>query len=279
MMTALNIEDYTRGGMGGVLNLFKHNRLRVEHLYCDSAALKSICYEHYRGHVGWASVDRFVKAQRNRVLCPPSLDLPTESGYKRFVSYELSRRMCENAALYLLRSIDCPGLKVALVDDSGESVGLCAYLVDCADPIYIVTEATEIYLAQAERLLSEKGAALRVSKGSGCLRDADLIIAPGRIERDFDCSPAAMLLTGEQPAVPQNAPAVYEYTFTLPQKYLDIMPGYLEPMYFASALYTMAGAHELDAELFTRCGDGSVIHTRKSLLEQLKQNMNRKING
>ena len=269
MITALNIEDYSREGIAALLNLFRHNRIRARHMYCDTAAVKSLCYERYRGKVSWAAIDRFVGSQRRQVLCAETLELPPESGLKRFESPALSRRMCENAAVALLRSTDRRDIRVALVDSSGESAQLCESLSDFADPLYVVTDAADVYIAQAEYLLSEKGAALRVSRSSGCLRYADLIIAPARIQSDLDCSSDAVILSGELPDVRQNAPVVYEYFFELPKKYQDIKPPYLDDMYFASALYALAGARELGSELFTRCGDGSIIHTRMSLTETL----------
>ena len=40
MMTALHIEEHE----GGILRFLRHNRIRVEHRYCDSAQLKCIIY-------------------------------------------------------------------------------------------------------------------------------------------------------------------------------------------------------------------------------------------
>ena len=273
MLTALNIEDHTKEGIGQVFNLFRHNRLRVEHLYCDSAAVKSISYERYRGRISWQSIDRFVKSQRKKLLCPKALELPPESGFARFESSALSRRMCENAALSLLRSFDRRDIRVALIDKSGESAQLCEYLTDYADPVYVVTDAADIYIAQAEYLLSEKGAALRVSRSSGCLRYADLIIAPEMLEERLGCPNNCVILSGEKPSARQNAPVVYDYFFELPKKYQEIKPPFLDDMYFASALYAISGARELGTELYTRCGDGCVIHTRMSLAERLEKRL------
>lgn len=273
MITALNIEDYTKDGIGRLVNLFRRNRLRVEHLYCDSAAVKSISYELYRGRVNWQSIDRFVKSQRRKLLCPEGTELPEESGFKRFESNELSRRMCENAALGLLRSLSGEKVSVALIDKNGESAGLCESLTDCADPVYVVTDAADVYIAQAEYLLNEKGAALRVSRSAGCLRYADLIIAPYSITDKLDCPADAVILSGEKPAELQNAPVIYKYFFELPRKYPDIKPPYLDDMYFASALYSLAGARELGGELFSRCGNDSVIHTRMSLTGMLRKRL------
>ena len=269
MLTALRIEEH----QGGLLRFLRHNRIRVEHRYCDAAALKCVTYEHYRGKIGWSAIDRFVKAQRNRVLCSSGLELPAESGYKRFVSHELDRRMCENAALYLLREADCRGCKVVLIDRGGDSVGLCEYLTEYCDPLYVITEAAEIYAAQSEYLLNEKGAALRICRMSDCLKDADLIIAPDRLTERLSCSADALILTAEKPDAQQVCTAIYDYEIELPQKYRELCPDFLDEMYFASALYAIAQARELGGEVFTRCGDGVVLHTRQSLLNAFKNRM------
>ena len=270
MMTALQIEDRR----SGLFRFLRRNRIRVEHRYCDSASLKCITYEHYRGKIGWQAIDRFVKAQRNRLLCPPALELPVQSGYKRFVSYELSRRMCENAALFLLRSVGCRGVRTVLIDHDGDSAGLCEYLADLCDPVCVITHAAGLYALQADYLLNEKGAALRICSSDDCLADADLIIAPQRLCKTLPCPPQALILTGEKPEAEQNAPAIYDYYFELPSKYRELCPPYLDEMAFASALFVMAGARELGSEVFTRCGDGCVLHTRMSLAEALKNRLN-----
>ena len=269
MLTALNIEEYTHEGLWGKLRFFRRNRLRVEHSFCETAAVKSITYEHHHGRVGWASIDRFVKAQRNRVLCTEGMALPSELGYKRFESHELSRRMCENAALYLLRSLENTAVKTALIDPDGDCVGLCEALAAYSNPVYVVTQATSIYIAQAENLLSQMGAAIRVSRSDSCLRDADLIIAPGCLTEALPCGSSAVILSGEKPSADQLTPVVWKYSFDLARQYHAIKPPFLDDMYFASALYAMAGVRELETELFTRCSDGVTIHTRRSLLKQL----------
>ena len=268
MMTALNIEEHTGGS---ALRLFHRNRIRVEHRYCDDAAVKSVCYEHYRGRVNWQLLDRFVRSERRQVLCGTGVELPEESGFRRYVSYELSRRMCGNAALYLLRTCGMRGLKAVLADRNGEHIGLCESMAVYVDPVYVLTEADELYAAQAAYLLSERGAALRVSRNPGILRDADLIICPDRIDMPLECAPGAVILSGEKPAVGQNAPVIYDYFFEPAEKFRRLMPPYLDEMYFAAALYGLAGVRELGAELFTRCGDGITIHTRASLAEALKK--------
>lgn len=270
MLTALQIEEYAGGSFW---HFFRRNRVRVGHRYCDSAAVKSVVYEHYRGKLNWTTIDRFVKGQRDRLLCPESVELPASLGYRRFESSELNRRMCGNAALYLLRMAERRDIKTVLVDREGECLDLCERLTDYTEPVYVVTESPELYAAEAEYLLSEKGAILRVSRSAGCLRDADVIINPRCISDDLCCQPTAVLLSGEKPAYPQLLPVIYDYTFELPQKYRDVMPPYLDEMYFASALYALAHARGLSAELFTRCGDGTVIHTRQSLVEMLKKRL------
>lgn len=271
MITAFHLADNTASGIGAFLNLFHHNRIRVEHLYCDSVALKSVTYERRRGQVNWTSVERFIHGERSRLLCREGIDLPSERGYMRFSSDELRVRLCENAAFYLLSELDLPFVKVALIDDSGEYAGLCTYLVDMTDCVTAVTRKTQLYLEEADRILTEKGAVLSISKSVSYLKHADLILAPARLERDLHCAEDALILSSAEPTVAQNAPVIFDYHFDLPEKYRELCPDFLDEMYFASAMYTLAGAHELGSSVFRRCTDGKTIHTRKSLLDLLKK--------
>ena len=269
MLTALKIEDHTRRGIKGMFTLLRHNRIRVEHLYCDNAAVKSIVYEHRRGKISWSAIDRFVRSNRGRVLCSADTQLPAACGYRRFDDRALSRRLCENAGLYLLGEIDAPHVKVALIDNSGERTALCAYLTADTDNLLVITRCPRLYLHEADRILEQRGAVVRVSTGGADLSDADLIIAPEPIDRALNCAADAVILSGEPPQVSQNAPVICGYLFELPEKYRSVKPPYLDDMYFASALYGIGGVHELGAEVFRRCYDGRVLHTRASLTQQL----------
>ena len=271
MLTALNIEDYTKKGAGRIFNILRHNRIRVEHLYCDRAAVKSVTYEQRRGKVKWAAADRFVRGERRQLLCPEGLELP--DGYRRYTSGELSRRLCENAGLWLLRQMGDRRPSIVFIDGDGERAGLCSYLVDCTDRLRVVTKNPRLYLEEADRLLSEKGAAIRISTGADSLSDADLVIAPEAIDRDLGCAEDAVVLSSEPPTVSQRAPVIHSYTIDLPQKYRSVCPTYLDEMYFASAMYSLAGAHELGSAIFTRCGGDRILHTRMSLLEALKKRL------
>lgn len=270
MLTALKIEEYPRRGIAGLLSLLRHNRIRVEHLYCDSVAVRSVVYEHRRSRISWASIDRFVQAQRDSLLCPEGLELPPESGYRRFVSRELNRRMCENAALHLLRGAAPARVRTVLIDAEGEHLSLCPYLADETDSLLAVTRSPQLYLEEADRILEESGAVVRVSTGDADLSDADLIIAPAALREDIRCASDAVILSGEPPRARQNAPVIYDYTFDLPDKYRSLKPPYLDEMYFAEALYTLGGIHELGSSVFRRCYDGRILHTRASLLELLQ---------
>ena len=273
MITAFHTADRTASGAGAILNLFRRNRIRVEHLYCDSVALKSITYERFRGRVNWTSVDRFIGGHRNRILCREGTELPAERGYRRYESDALRLRLCENAAIFLLRNAGSHRVRVVLLDDTGEHAGLCAYLIEETDRVSVVTKNTRLYLSEADRLLEEKGAVLTVGKSSSPLRFADLIIAPAALTRDLHCADDAVILSAFAPTVAQNAPVISDYSFELPEKYAAVKPDYLDEMYFASAMYTLAGGHELGTSVFRRCSDGDTIHTRKSLIEQLKRRL------
>ena len=126
---------------------------------------------------------------------------------------------------------------------------------------------------EADRLLVEKGAVLRISTDRGAIGEADIIIAPERLTQPLGCSGEALIFSAAAPECPQPSPVIRQYSFDLPGKLCELCPDYLDPMYFASALYTLAGVHELGSSVFTRCCDGRVLHTRMSLLKQLRTSL------
>ena len=267
MLTALNIEDRRGRGLYRAIHALRRNRIRTAHHYCDSAAVKWVTYEQYRRRVSWGSLDRFIKGERRNILCPPDLRLPEEAGYRRFVSSELSERLCENAALMLTRRLRDRRLRVALFDRSGERLGLCRYLADDCGVLDVVTDAVSEYLDEADALLCDKGAVVRVHRCADILSSADLVIAPAMIEVRLPAKPSSLILTGSHPTTPQNGVAVYDYFIELPAKYKAIKPPFLDDTYFASALYTLARAHEIGAYQFRYCSDGVTVHTPDSLTQ------------
>lgn len=265
MITALNVvEPVEKRLLSKIANRLRHNQIKVEHLYCDRAALKCVTYIRYRKSVNWSAVDRFVKAQRNRVLCPAALALPVALGYRRYEGGALSRRMCTNAAFYLLENAPVMNAKTVLIDDAGDDVRLCEPLLELTDSLTVLTKEPALFREEAERLIEERGAVLRVSGGSSALKDADLIIAPGRIETTLECDERALILTAEKPRVFQRGCVLYGWSFDLPQKFLSIKPDFLDDMYFADALYGMGRVYELGSILFVYCKSDRAVHTRAS---------------
>lgn len=268
MITAVDIEDKKGKGLFSVLPL-RTNKIRVEHLYCDRAAVKCVTYEKYRKEVNWGVLDRFIKAQRNHILCRKDLILP-EKGYRRFESFELAGRMAENAALYALEHSGRKDLNVVLLDNSGESIGLSRWLLDCSDRVIVITESTSFYLDEASMLLEEKGAVLKVTRSRAPLSQADLIISRAKIEEPIPLKKSAVIFTSQKPSVSLSCRVISDYYFDLPDKFENIRPAFLDPMYFASALYTMAGVYELGAEVFRYCRDDKSVHTRSSVKDFFK---------
>ena len=84
---------------------------------------------------------------------------------------------------------------------------------------------------------------------------------------------------GRKPLAEQPSGVIFEYFFDLPRQYRDIKPAFLNDMYFASALYAMSGAYEMETELFSRCGDGEVLQTRPSLLKRLNDRLSGEQHG
>ena len=158
-----------------------------------------------------------------------------------------------------------------MLDAQGESVGLSRYLLDCCDRVTVITDNMALYRDEAALMLEEKGAVLRVTCSRSVLANADVIISRACIDEHLGVKPSCVIFTSQKPAVNQGCTVFFKYYFDLSEKYERIRPPFLEPMYFAEALYTMAGAYELGCELFRFCSDGVTVHTRGSLKDFLKK--------
>ena len=273
MLTALNIiTPEKRSFFSNLLSVIRGNTIKVQHLYFDSVALKSITYTQNRKKINWNAIDKFTKEQRTKLLCCENMILPKDKGYRRYESFELNSRLCTNLALYLLKNIShSENLTVGLIDDNALYDELGFRLVDFTDKVYIFTKKHDAYIPVTERLLDEKGAVITVTKNLGKLKFCDLVIAPELIKMKLPLSENALVLTSQKPVAETDALTLYNYFFDLPKKYLSVKPDYLDDMYFASALYSLLKIYKLGSFVPRLCSGNNDIHTPSSLCNVLKK--------
>lgn len=272
MITALNIVKPSRKTFfSKTVPFVRGNKIKVDHLYSDFVAIKSITYTQNRKKANWNTIDKFVKAQRNHILCNEDIPLPKELGYKRFLSFDLNARLCTNLALYLLKYISkSEDITVGIVDDNALYEEFVYSIVNFTDKVCVVTKNYGAYVSLSNRLLDEKGAVIFITKNLSRLKDCDLIVAPELIKTPIQSKDSALILTAQKPKVTMNATTVYKYCFDLPADIKSAKPEYLDDMYFASALYSLSRVYKLGSIVPRILYSDNTVHTVSSLSNILK---------
>lgn len=273
MLTSLDIKTpQYNSKLKNFLSKLMFDTMRVDIIRAGDLKLKQIEYINRSGKVNWKKIDKDVLAQRNRLLCKKTLELPKDLGYRRFSSCEFKQRLCTNLSISLLCRAERKDVNVGLLDLDASFTGLPKYLLKYTDSLVVVTNETNVYTQVCEELLNETGAPIRVSKSPRSLEVCDLIIAPNGLTNDVTLAKNAIMLTIKKPEKTYDATVIYDYQIELSEELLKVCPENLSQTYFASALYTMCHMFKLGSLLPTLCVSDNKVHTPSSL-KVLMQNI------
>ena len=181
------------------------------------------------------------------VLCRQDLSLPIDCGFHRYTSSLFMRRLCENGVLVALKEANCipSSINVSLYDPKAIHSDMAEYLLRHCGSLRIITNHTDFYHRESDRLMEEYGASILVGDQMDWLSTCHVLVAPDKIRKRLQISPSTIVFTGEKPAVDIRGELYYRYKASLPEKYEELLPKELEPEYFMSALYELEKIHEL----------------------------------
>lgn len=270
MLTSLyiNNKEYN-GGLQKLFGRLRGDKIKVEVRQAGNIELKCVEYINRSDKVNFKKLDKLIGAQRNRLLCSPDTKLPKSQGFRRFKSYDYTRRLCTNTAITLLSSLKGADISVGLLDIDASFAALPQYLLKYTDTVVVVTNEYDIYSEVAENILGDTGAPLRLSKTVRSLELCDLIIAPKGLTHDINPKPDAVVLTDSKPLKNMDCSVIYGYDISLPEKLETLCPDSLDKTYFAGALYTMGRVHQLGAVVPQFLKSKDDIHTVSSLIKLL----------
>ncbi|MBQ4128289.1 MAG: hypothetical protein IJD68_00795 [Ruminococcus sp.] len=274
MLTALHIENRKyNNALSRILGYIVGNSLKTEIKSINKHQIKFIKYTCKNNKINWQKIDKVVLAQRNRLLCSETLELPKKYGYKRFEDDEYKHRLCTNMAVSLLCSIKNADFKVGLVDKEAIHTQLVKYLLKYIDNLTVVTDKVDDYLLVAETELLETGVPIRLTKSEKAVHDCDFIIAPDGMNFSIGLKESALVLSCKKPSADLECTVVYDYTVDLGEAIEGLCPHWLDKTYFASALYTQLRIYQLGSLVPSLCVCNKGVHTILSLKAILeKQN-------
>lgn len=273
MITALSVITPEKGiGIKRLINTLKRDKITVELKKSRGVCIKQITCISRSGKPDFQKIDKFVGAQRNHLLCAPSLTLPESIGYRRFYSPAFTARLCTNMALCVIGKCKSPeSLVIGVYDPSGALHGfLSCILQHCCD-VYVVTDNPQSYQRELETAMEQLGATAVVTKQRSELSRCDVVVAPVQITEEIPLKDNALVFTNNPPKSSINGIVLCKYYFKMPCGFDKIKPQELEGDYFCSALYTLGGQYELGSIIPTLCRTDSSSHTIRSLCAYLER--------
>ena len=239
-------DEKKEGAFDLLCDLFREPLVRKQKIEVPGALpFYEISAKAYRGRCPWEAVENAAGALRSRMLLPPSIVPPEESGLLPFSPSVFCERLLFNTAVRSIEKmrLDPCRVSVTLFDENAYLVDLVQSLVPLAFQIRVVTACVAAYETLGEYLLEKFGISLVVSARSddSVLSSTFIISAPGK---NVPLVFPGILFTNRKERM-MNAVVMTGEGFDLPQKYAPLLPEKIDPLTFAGALYELCGADEL----------------------------------
>lgn len=171
------------------------------------------------------------------IYCEKTLALNFKS-VKKFLPKFLNKILLFNTALNYIKSKNIKFDSICIVDKDGIFTDRIFELIELANSIYIVTNFQGKYKKLVEDIYNKYGAYIIVDDKFGNFNNFDVVISP---YENFNRFLNYSFIIKESDTF-----NVYRCSgVTLPENIKSIMPGGVEPILFASALYELCGCKQL----------------------------------
>ncbi len=229
--------------------------------YNNIDIMQIIC--NYRNKkIPWKKILNLIQDENRSILCREDISIPNNIGIKRYSSNLFTKQLCKNASVEYIKvnHFDPRGLKVVLFDKDAKYIDILENIIMLTSDIKVVTDSSSVYFNKADRLMDEYGASIVIADSKNFSSCADILIAPDKITHRLDLKKNAVIFTSQKPSVPLDGTIYYSYKIKLPQKFKNIVPDDLEPVYFLSALYDQYNMKKLSTIVPSHCvSDNKII--------------------
>lgn len=265
MLTILSVDKADNGRLFPL-----KGKLEIHEEILAHTQVRFIRYIHRRGGIPW---NKIVKAAGDEkfVLCRESLEIPPDFSLRRFSCNELRVRLSLNMALAALEmgKDKSKAVNVGIYDLSGKIADSADAFFKFTDSVTVVTKAVDLYGLQAQRIMEEQGAHLRVTRKLMGLENAHIVVAPDELKCRLPLRKQAVILTTRSPDILQNCTVLSKYHFVIENGVSEALPEGVDTEYFASALFTLEKRCYLGSLVPMAAKDGGFSHTLVSLSKYL----------
>ncbi len=270
MFTVFSVEYRKLKGFKRIFTFLMRDRLTEEYKEYEKLLVRQMHYISYRDKINCQVVYDRAGYEAKCLVCNDDIVFPPNSGLIRFRDNAFQKKITDNFAFEVLRTMENPHkLRIAFFDIDGSQRDFVDKLCEFTDNFIIITAEKNKYFEISEKMMEEKGVSLVLTNRIDRMKDAQLVIAPSRIMRIIDLSPKSIVLTGEKPCFDISAQCYFGYKAEVPSAYAEFMPKGMDEIYFLSCLYSKGRIRSLVKTIPKVAFNESTTCTVKSLAKYL----------
>lgn len=277
MLTILTVEDRENSlWRKHPLNIFPVNSLKVRKGEILNVPVRHLRYICRNGRIRKKRISRRAKEGRENLLNFSGVDLGN-SLIREFSPVLYRGRLSINMAVACLQAMQSEArhIRVGLYDKSGDFCSVCETVLALVGKFTVVTDNTELYEAEARRLMWERGTMPHISRRINSLSGCSLIIAPSGVDKAFSPHREAVLLTSFTPRVSIGCRVYSRYTVKLPEIEKEWEEYVTDGELIAAGLYTLAGVYNLGSLVPLMCHSERDSQTYISLGRHLEEHFSK----
>lgn len=241
MLTVLNINsDKPMGVKNRIRGIMKKSEVTAEVKSSGGVKVMYLYSDRRSGKIDWEKLGEYSGTAKGYVLCPKSVLLPKELGFKRFYSKSLYRLMVINGAVAVLSLLknECRKITLCFCDEYGEYSKYAPLFLPLCGNMKILTKS-DAYRDFADYAMGEYGACVELCSSTGRLSGCNVFVAPRFANLENSVCFGGFMFTFGGECVHPHIKTINNYSWRLPPKYRPLKPLWSSSEYFSQALYSV----------------------------------------
>lgn len=199
-----------------------------------------------KGKIQWNNVHTVAGNNAENLVLPSWLEPPESNTIKSFKSIDFPRRVAMNSALKMLKMRPRNNLlpEITVIDLMGGCSDFVRELPNYCSCLKIITSNSARYESFRDELMEQSGVAAIISEDISKAFYSPLILIPSPIWKPIAFSRLSVIISVSSKNIYSSNVLVPE-GIMLDDKYEELLPHGVNPLYFASALYEISGVNEL----------------------------------
>lgn len=252
MFFILKIEEEKKNLSKKIAEYFQKPKITTEKIEtANLLAFYAVTAQKHRGKIPWEEIEKAAGRFCKRAVLQSKVVIPENVGIKKFEPKVFDKILLFNSAVSVLEKLSLDPLKmsVTVFDENGYLTAKIEKLVMLCSQIRVVTSCIQSYEDVARMLFEKYGISLIISQSAGnSILTSTAVISDK--SADVPLIYHGLLFTNQRRKM-LNATVLCGKEFSLPKEIENLVPNGVDRLTFASALYELCAAKQLEDAVYS----------------------------